>query len=144
MHSSQEDYLKVTCAVIINSKNQLLAAQRSEAMPHPLLWELPGGKIKKNEKPEQCIKREIFEEIGTMVQPIIKLDPSVHDYPERTVELIPYVCKIVKGTPHPMEHKALEWLDCEQIPTVEWLAADIPILKKACRLIYGIEDCFHR
>ena len=54
--------LKVTCAIIY-FKDKILVVQRSESMPLPLKWEFPGGKIENNESEEDCIKREIKEEI---------------------------------------------------------------------------------
>jgi 8-oxo-dGTP diphosphatase len=56
-------------AFIKNSKGYVLIGQHPDLKrkPYPLLWDLPGGKLEENETPEECIKREIKEELGYTV-----------------------------------------------------------------------------
>ena len=55
--------IHVACA-IIEENGRVLAAQRNEFGRMPLKWEFPGGKIHVNESPEECLKREVMEEMG--------------------------------------------------------------------------------
>lgn len=70
----------VTCTIIENS-GRVLCAQRSEMMPLPLKWEFPGGKTEDNESPEECLKREIREELGIEISIVERLISNKHNYP---------------------------------------------------------------
>ncbi len=65
--------LKVSCAIIIN-KNKILVTQHGEKSEHPFLWEFPGGKINTGETPEECIKREIKEELSVEYKNSAEID----------------------------------------------------------------------
>ena len=54
--------LEVTCAIIVH-ENKILICQRSAAMKMPLKWEFPGGKVEDGESKEDCLRREIWEEL---------------------------------------------------------------------------------
>ena len=56
--------INVTCAVIRNEDNEVLIVQREELTDHPLKWEFPGGKVHQDEGEEDCIIREIKEELS--------------------------------------------------------------------------------
>jgi len=120
-------HLHVTCA-IIERHGRVLAAQRGAAMSLPLKWEFPGGKIQPHESPEECLHREISEELGVKVAIAGALPPATHHYPDLTVTLYPFICAIAAGDPHPAEHAALTWLTARQLPTLDWAEADLPVL----------------
>jgi 8-oxo-dGTP diphosphatase len=79
--------INVTCAIIIFG-NKILAAQRSEKMKLPLKWEFPGGKVEENENNEECIVREIKEEINVEIEIVKKLANSIYDYGAFKINLI--------------------------------------------------------
>lgn len=120
-------HLRVTCA-IIERRGQVLAALRSSIMSQPLKWEFPGGKIQSGESPEECLRREISEELGVAVAIIKPLEPASHAYPLVTVTLYPFVCRISSGEVTLNEHAALIWLPPAELPTLDWAAADLPVL----------------
>jgi mutator protein MutT len=66
---------------IIERDGFVLAAQRSAMMSLPLKWEFPGGKIDQGESPEECLRREIAEEMNIQVEIGCSLPPSTHKYP---------------------------------------------------------------
>ena len=107
--------LKVTCAIILfNTK--ILVVQRSENMNLPLKWEFPGGKIEHGEDEEDCIKREIKEELNIEIDLIRRLTTSRFDYPHCSIELMPFVANYVGGEIKLTEHKhylLLEWSNWE-------------------------------
>lgn len=120
--------IKVTCA-IIEKEGKVLAAQRSERMSHPLKWEFPGGKLHEGESPEECLVREIREELGIDVLPFASFPSSIHHYDHISVELIPFVCKIISGDIVLHEHSDVCWLKPVELPGLDWVEADVPVLR---------------
>jgi len=118
----------VTCAIIEND-GKVLCAQRSESMHLPLKWEFPGGKVEDGEDPEDCLKREIIEELGIEISIIERLPSTIHRYPGRiSFELIPFLCRLVGGELYIREHRQVKWLEKSELSEIDWAEADIPIL----------------
>ena len=121
--------IEVCCALIIRD-GKVLATQRSEEMPHPLKWEFPGGKVKMGESPERCIMREIKEELRIQIK-VDQMLPSVtHSYENFTIKLIPFLCSILKGTVYLSEHLHFDWVDFNDLDTIDWLDADRKLVEK--------------
>ncbi len=118
--------IQVTCAIILH-QNKFLAAKRSSTMPHPGYWEFPGGKLEKGEKAEACIIREIQEELNCTVHIQKALPVFTYAYTDKTVELLPFVCKLLNTKPTPIEHQEIKWLESKELNCVKWLPADIAI-----------------
>jgi 8-oxo-dGTP diphosphatase len=119
--------LRVACA-IIEQDGKVLAVQRSEHMDLPLKWEFPGGKIHQGEPPEQCVVREVGEELGLQVAIVRSLPPVSYDYPDFSVTLYPFICSVISGKITLHEHKALLWLSPSELLSLDWVAADFPII----------------
>ncbi len=118
----------VTCA-IIEKNGQVLAAQRGPGMTMPFKWEFPGGKINPGETAEECIIREIKEELGIEIQIKTMLPQSSHSYPDLHVRLHPFVCRITHGRIKPTEHHAIQWTGHDQLPGLQWAEADVAVVK---------------
>lgn len=118
----------VTCA-IIEKDSKVLCAQRSELMHLPLKWEFPGGKVEDDEDPEECLKREIREELGIEINIIERLISNKHTYPDqKSFELIPFRCIVAGGELDVKEHKVVKWLNRSELRELDWAEADIPVL----------------
>ena len=98
-------------------------------------WEIPGGKLEPGETPEQCIVREIQEELQTTVQPVRELGVVDYDYPTFHLTMHCILCTIVSGELKLLEHEAARWLNKETLHSVEWLPADKLILDKINELL---------
>ncbi len=122
--------IKVVGAVIRNNQNQILCALRSADMSLPNLWEFPGGKIEKNEQPEDALIREIDEELGCKINVGELIEEVVHEYPEIIVELLTYEAKIISGKLVAKEHATLEWVELSNLQKLEWAPADVPTVEK--------------
>lgn len=120
-------HIHVTCA-IIEKDGKVLSTQRSETMNLPLKWEFPGGKIDIGESPEDCLKRELQEELGVSITISRYLAPSTHQYPTFIITLYPFVCSITIGEIKLHEHKDLAWLTPDKLHELDWAEADIPIM----------------
>lgn len=127
MNEMNRETIRVACAVL-EDRGMVLAAQRSRSMSMPLKWEFPGGKLHQGESPEECLSRELEEELGIRVRIVKPLPPVIHRYPEFTIELIPFVCTLAGGKLRPTEHSAIAWLPPRVLPELDWAAADIPVV----------------
>ena len=121
--------ISVTCAIIL-SEGKVLCAQRGERMSMPSKWELPGGKIEPDESAEACLIREIQEELNLNIRINRAFPSNIHRYDsELTIELIPFLCRILSGEVFATEHMKIEWVEVEHLGKLDWAAADIPIVK---------------
>ncbi|MDP3466779.1 MAG: (deoxy)nucleoside triphosphate pyrophosphohydrolase [Daejeonella sp.] len=122
--------IQVSCAIIINPFDQVLVTQRSALMPLPLKWEFPGGKIEENETAEACLIREIKEELNIDIQITGSLPPNDHQYPDKLIRLIPFICQQTGGETVLKEHADYKWLDAKDLLDLDWAEADVPIVKR--------------
>ena len=120
-------HIHVACA-IIERGGKVLSAQRSESMSLPLKWEFPGGKINDGESPEECLKRELHEELGIEVSVGQALSSATHRYPSFSVTLYPFLCEIISGEITLHEHRAMVWLPREELQALDWAEADWPVI----------------
>lgn len=125
--------IKVTCAIIA-IEGKILAVQRSRTMSLPMKWEFPGGKIEPGETEVDCLKREIEEELSIEIDVLERLTPSIHQYPTFTIELIPYRANHLSGNLKLKEHHKYLLLNSDELNTLDWAEADIPIVKEIMKL----------
>ncbi|MFC4263100.1 (deoxy)nucleoside triphosphate pyrophosphohydrolase [Ferruginibacter yonginensis] len=125
--------INVTCA-IIDFNGKVLVVQRSETMQLPLKWEFPGGKLEPFETEEQCILREIKEELSIDILLLDRLSVTTFNYPNVAVRLIPFTAKYLSGEITLQEHKQYLFLDKEALQSLDWAAADLPVLYEFLQL----------
>lgn len=128
--------IDVSCA-IIEKDGLILAAQRGETMNMPLKWEFPGGKVEPHESAATCLQREILEELGVEIRILTALPPSEWSYPAFTITLYPFVCRLNGGMLRLTEHRAVCWLSPENLPSLDWAEADVPVLQDYFRYLKG-------
>ena len=110
-------------------KKEIFATQRVSG-DYKDGWEFPGGKLEPGETPQQCIEREICEELATEVRAERILGVVEYDYPTFHLTMHCILCTIVSGELKLLEHKAARWLTKETLRSVDWLPADLLILDK--------------
>lgn len=98
-------------------------------------WEIPGGKLEPGETPEECIVREIREELATEVRAERILGVVDYDYPSFHLTMYCILCTIVSGKLQLLEHEAAKWVNKETLRSVDWLPADRLILDKIEELL---------
>lgn len=126
--SAPKKHVHVACA-LIERDGLVLAARRSASMSLPLKWEFPGGKLEAGETPEECLRRELVEEMGVAVTVGSALPQYTHSYDTFTVTLYPFVCSMERGSITLHEHDAVVWLPPHELQTLDWLEADQPVLE---------------
>jgi len=131
--------IDVCCAIILNDK-KILAVQRGPESSHPMQWEFPGGKILPGETAEQCIVREIQEELLVRIGEITQLESIDFDYGIKQIRLIPFVCKISSGEIFLTEHISMQWFRFDEWETIEWAGADRELILKNQELIKLLEE----
>lgn len=120
--------IKVVAGIIHNEKNQIFLVQRPKHDPHlALKWEFPGGKIEKNETPEQALKRELLEELNIEVEIEALFTQVSHSYSHLDLEMLGLACRWTKGELFLREHAAGHWLQKAEISKYDLAPADIPL-----------------
>lgn len=117
--------LNVTCAIIRNEDNQVLVVQRGEATDHPFKWEFPGGKLAPDETDEECIIREIDEELSMEIILCSRLPEVEYDYGHKMIRLIPFVCDTLDELPVLSEHIDYKWIETSDLLSVDFSEADV-------------------
>ena len=92
------------------------------------LWELPGGKREKNESLEQCLEREIAEELGISVKIEYCLKTVKHEYKSFFINLTVFVCSYVCGNPEGLCGQKLLWVKPEDLVKYNFLPADMSVI----------------
>ncbi len=121
--------IKVTCGIIILDA-KILAVQHGPNSYLPMKWEFPGGKIKYDETAEQCVIRELQEELLIYTELLSRLDSVEFQYPGRQIELIPFVCNIISGELTLIEHIAKKWFYLDEWQSFDWAEADKKLITK--------------
>ena len=93
-------------------------------------WEFPGGKVEEGETPREALKREIREELDTLIEVGDLIGTIEYDYPEFHLSMDCFECEIVKGELKLMEHEAAKWLGKDEMESVKWLPADLEVTDK--------------
>jgi 8-oxo-dGTP diphosphatase len=123
--------LLVVGALIVKN-NKILICQRSLDNDHPLKWEFPGGKVKKQEEPYQALKREINEELKISIGHPIYLCDYMFEYQEldKKVKLFFYLINEYSGEISNNVHNQLKWIEIKQLSDYDFLEGDHEIIKK--------------
>ena len=124
--------ITVSGAIILRENNgikEIFATQRGYG-DWKGWWEIPGGKLEIGETPEQCIVREIREELATEVRAEKILGVVDYDYPTFHLTMHCILCTIVSGDLKLLEHEAAKWVTKETLRSEDWLPADRLILDK--------------
>ena len=114
--------------------NEILCALRSPIMTLPNMWEFPGGKVEEGESLYTAIEREIKEELKCSIKAIEIIGENRHEYEKIIVNLTAIKCNLVEGEPVADEHSKLIYLNKENLESLVWAPADIPLVKKVINI----------
>ena len=115
-------------AAILEKDGRILAARRKLRKHLAGYWEFPGGKLEGGETPQQCLARELQEELGIVAAIGDFVAESIYDYGHQKVRLVAYRATHLNGEFNPKDHDELKWLLPAELNTLKWAPADIPLL----------------
>jgi 8-oxo-dGTP diphosphatase len=99
-------------------------------MNFPLKWEFPGGKINVGESAEDCLHRELQEELNISVTIESNFDETFYSDAEFKISLIPFVVRYKDGEIMLAEHRESRWVGKNEMRELDWAPADLPIVKR--------------
>jgi len=117
----------VVTAGVMTEHGKILVTQRKKDSPQGLLWEFPGGKVKKGEEPREALRRELKEELDVDVEVGTILEAVYHFYPDYPIILLVYHCSIHKGVLRPIGCHDLRWVNMRDLKKLAMPPADDPI-----------------
>jgi 8-oxo-dGTP diphosphatase len=122
--------VEVVLGIIVADQNVLICRRRATD-DFGGLWEFPGGKREKNETVEQCLHRELAEELGIPVRITGALDPLDFDYPDLHVRLIPLLCAADSASaPLPLASEELKWIPASNLRDWKFPEANAPLIEQ--------------
>jgi 8-oxo-dGTP diphosphatase len=119
----------VAAAALVDVDGRVLIAKRPAGKQLAGLWEFPGGKVETGETPEQCLIRELHEELGITVSHAC-LAPFVfasHGYENFHLLMPLFLCRRWEGLVTAREHEALAWVKPHDFDQYPMPPADAPV-----------------
>ena len=122
--------LLVAACALVDADNRVLITKRPEGKPLAGLWEFPGGKVEAGETPEDCLIRELNEELGIFVKAacLAPLTFASHSYPDFHLLMPLYVCRRYEGIPRGLEGQQIKWVMPKVLRDFPMPPADEPLI----------------
>jgi len=120
----------IVTAAIIRKDGLVLVTRRPDGKPHAGMWEFPGGKLDGGETPQECLRREIREELDleVTVGPIFEV--TFHRYEWGPVLILAYECSPSRGAIRNLQVAEHRWIAPRDLHRLDILPADLPIISK--------------
>ncbi len=109
------DRIDAAIAIVTRAGKVLICQRRADDDALPGYWEFPGGKCEDGETLEQCLARELREEVNIDACPFEALPPIDHDYPHALVRLHPFLCAHHDGEPELLECQQAIWINPHEL-----------------------------
>ena len=120
----------VTAAIIRDAEGRYLITRRRRGTHLEGLWEFPGGKRDAGEELTACLERELAEELGARFAIGEKVDTIGWDYPDRTIVLHFYRCRLASGTIEARESQAMAWVAPADLSRYDFPPADRELISR--------------
>ena len=120
---------EVTAAIILKDK-KVLIAQRAPGENLAGKWEFPGGKTEQGETPQECLKREIREELDVEIEVLDFFGESIYAYHSGPIKLMGPWCKWISGEFTLNVHSNLAWVNLQELDLYDFAPADISLVNK--------------
>lgn len=120
--------IQVSAALIHREGRYLIARRKAEAHLGGF-WEFPGGKREPGESLQDCLRRELREELGIKITSPESFKVIRHAYPEKTVELHFFLCSIASGEATPLGCDEVRWATPQEMGALQFPPADQPLIE---------------
>jgi mutator protein MutT len=121
-------HLDVAVAIVFSDFKVLITRRKAAAVLGGC-WEFPGGKVEPGESLENCVRRELMEELALMVNPVVACTPITHQYTDRTVTLHPFLCTYEPATPQLIGCDEFRWVTPAQLKDFEFPPANRSLIE---------------
>lgn len=128
-HPARPSTVIQVAAGLILREGHYLIARRKAGTHLGGLWEFPGGKRESGESLEDCLRRELREELGIDVTAPVRFRVIRHEYAEKTVEMHFFQCTISGGKVQALDCEEFRWVSPNELPDYEFPPADRPLLE---------------
>ena len=130
MVSENRNILLVAACALVDSDGRVLLSQRPEGKALAGLWEFPGGKVEQGETPEECLVRELKEELGieTKIACLAPLTFASHTYESFHLLMPLYICRRYEGIARGQEGQAVRWVRPQNLRDFPMPPADEPLI----------------
>ena len=116
-------------AAVIRSEDKIFATARGYG-EFKGQWEFPGGKIEPGETPQEALVREIQEELDVKTEVGDLIDTIEYDYSSFHLSMDCFWCNVTEGEITLKEAEDARWLSKDELYSVDWLPADMELIKK--------------
>ena len=118
---------------IVMRRGKILICQRRQNDALGGYWEFPGGKIEPGESHEQCLERELAEELAIRVRPLRAMDIIEFEYPKARIRLHPYLCEHVAGEPQALASQQAAWVSPTELQNYQFPRANDGLIADLAR-----------
>ena len=126
---------KIVIAAVIEKDGRILIARRKRGKQHPGKWEFPGGTLEEGETHEQCLKRELQEELAATAEVGDLVCASEYKYtPDYTIRLLAYRATVTSGIFSLNDHEEVRWAKPTDLANYDFPEADRAIIEELVRL----------
>ena len=123
--------MKKVAVGIILQKGTVLLCRRKPDVPYPLKWEFPGGKAEDGEEIEDCLRRELHEELGITAQVASLFHKKQYDYPDSgSFDVFYYIISSYGGMLLNRSFVSYEWVPVQKLMTFDILEGNREVVKK--------------
>ena len=121
-------------AVVIRA-DKVLICQRKDGDTFGGYWEFPGGKQEDGETLEECLRRELAEELAIRAKPIARLSAIEHEYPYAKIRLHPFICEHEEGEPQHLECQAALWINPDELTQYRFPPANESLIEEVLSFV---------
>ena len=119
----------VVTAAVIEDHDRYFVTRRTKGMHLEGYWEFPGGKCEDGETLEQCLRRELKEELGVETTIGAEVFTVTHDYGDRQVELHFFSCSFL-NSPVPRLGQEMRWVPRTELRSLPFPPADDELIAR--------------
>lgn len=126
--------IQKVAAGVIHKDGKILIARRKSGKCVGANWEFPGGKLEEGETLEECLIRELKEELDIEVEIINYIDSNIFFCGDKKIELVAYNVKYLSGKLKLVDHEEAKWVLPDELLEYKFTLPDIPIAEKVLNL----------